>query len=332
MNYDRDHPGGPAYEVAVELPFRAKAPVISDAAEDRLARREALDAMIEGVEELRQTLKKEDFPPGGVASVSRRYLAFLNDLRFRRDPEGDAFVLRIAQREMSLGRGLLQALRGTDGAVLRRFAQLLLLHELYHDGQDLRTSNYAEIGRAGVVLEEVDFWADAFALETLIAWDLRQGGPRAQSRASEIAANWIDTAIFVIEAFDRFEQGTRIDRLAERRLRRYLIWHLQYQRAATVRGRDDIHQMFGDRLFVELAPLDGSLDARGDKLVKQALLGRTEIFAVLRGHLVRRGPRPDFEPGNLVKAVREFGRDQIRKTMQVLVEDHRSVLTPWTDA
>lgn len=330
MNYDRDRPGEPRYEVAVALPFRAKARIVSDADGDRLARRAALDAMIEGVEELRQTLKKEDFPPG-VTRMSRRYLSFLNDLRCHRDPEGDAFALHIAERKLSVGRGLLEAVRGADRAMLGRFAQLLVLHELYHDDQDLRSSNYAEIGRAGVVLEEVDFWADAFALETLIAWDLRQGGPRAQRRAAEIATGWIDTAVFGIEAFDRFEHGDPVERLYERRLRRYLIWHLQHQRAARVRGRDDVHQLFEDRLVVELAPLDGALDARGDKLVKQAHVGRTELFAVLRGHLVRRGPRPGFQPADLVGAVQAFRREQIRQIMDVLVEDHRSVLAPWTE-
>lgn len=332
MNYDRGGPDAePGYEVAVSLPFRAKTPALSDAEEDKRARGDVLDAMIEGVEELRQTLKKEDFPPGSATSLPRRYLAFLKDLRFRRTPEGDGFELRIAQREMSVGRGLLEAVRGADHATRYRFAQLLVLHELYHDDQDLRTSNYAEVGRAGVALEEVDFWADAFALDTLIAWDLRQGGPRAQARASEVATSWLDSAIFGIEAFDRFENGARIDRLYERRLRRYLIWHLQHQRATTVRGRDDVRDLFQDRLVVELAPLDGALDARGDKLVKRALPDRTEIFAVLRGHLVRRGSRPDFEPSALVDAVRTFDRAKIRTAMQVLVEEHRSVLVPWLE-
>jgi hypothetical protein len=204
-----------------------------------------------------------------------------------------------------------------------------LLHELYHDDQDLRSSNYEEVGRAGVVLEEVDFWADAFALETLIAWDLRQGGPRARQDAAKIAAGWIDTALFGIQGFDRFAHGDRIERLYERRLRRYLIWLLQHQRAATVRGRDDVHQLFEDRLFVELAPLDGTLDARGDKLVKQGHADRTEIFAVVRGRLVRQGPRPGLKPADLVEHIREFDWDPIRKIMRDLVDDHRSVLAVW---
>lgn len=332
MNYDRGGPGvDPGYEVAVSLPFQTKAPVLTDTAEDKLARRDALDAMIDGVEELRNTLAKEDFPAAHGAGPARRHLAFLKDLRFERDAEGDAFGLRIAQRRMSVGRGLLAALVGAERETIRRFAQQLVLHELHHDGQDLRTSNYAEIGRAGFALEEIDFWADTFALDTLIAWDLRRGGPRAQARVAEVAAGWIDTALFGIEVFDRFEQGARLDRLYERRLRRYLIWHLQFERAGTLRSADDARDLLRDRLFVELAPVEGVLDPRGDKIVTGAIAGRTEVFAVLQGHLIRRGPRPGFDPSELIEAVRLFDRERIRRVLRVLVEEERSVLAGWTD-
>lgn len=333
MNYDRGGPGSvPGYEVAVTLPLPEKsAHAPRDTAEDKLARKDVLEAMIEGIDELRTTLRKEDFPPTEVPSLSHRYLGFLRDLRFPREPEGDAFTLSISQRELRIGRRLLEAVRNTDRNVVKRFAQLLLLHELYHDGQDLRTSNYAEIGRAGVVLEEVDFWADAFALATLIVWDLRQSGPRAQADPMRLATEWIDSALFGIEVFDRFEHGERIARLHERRLRRYLIWHLQRERVKTVRGADDIRELLRDRLFVELAPLESTLDARGDKLVTRAISGRSEIFAVLKGRLVRRGPRPDFDPSVLVDAVREFRKDEIQRVMGVLVEEHRLVLASWTE-
>ena len=332
MNFDRGGPDkSPGYEVAVTLPLRVKARIPSAAPEDQLARRQALDVMIEAVSELKGALKKEDFPPAQTAATTRRHLTLLKDLEIEREAEGDAFGLSIVHRRMTVGRMLLDAIRGEPPDTIRRFAQLLVLHELYHDDQDVRTSNYAEIGRAGVVLEEIDFWADAFALDTLTAWDVRMGGPRAQADVRGRACAWIDAAISGIEAFDRLEQGTRIEKLYERRLRRYLIWHLQHERAATVRSRDDLRELFGDRLFAELAPLEGALDPRGDKVVDGALSGRTEAFAVVRGRLLRRGPRPGFEPSGLVEAVRQFDRAEIRRTLRVLVEEGRSVLAAWTE-
>ncbi len=108
----------------------------------------------------------------------------------------------------------------------------------------------------------MDFAADAFALAVLIAWDLPRSGPRAAERAGDIAARWVGRAIRGIEAFDLLEQGTRIERLYERRLRRYLVWYLQQERARVVRpgknARRDVEQLFAGRLAVELAPLAGT--------------------------------------------------------------------------
>lgn len=338
MNYDR---GGdniaPGYEVAVSLPYREpRAPARKDTPEDELARRKTLDTMIEGIEELRKTLRKGDFPAWDLADQSNKYIKFLKDLRIPREPEEMGFGLSLVHRELKLGQGLLDAARtatrtANDAEVLKRFAGLLLLHEMYHDDQDLRTTNFAEIGRAGMVLEEVDFWADAFALETLIRWDIRQGGPRAKEKSAELACKWIDTAIFGIEAFDHFEPGAQIEQLYERRLRRYLIWHLQFERARTIRTSEDIGALFGERIFVELAPLEGTLDHRQDKLVKCGILGRTEIFVVCKGRLVRRAPHQPtrFEPSELVNAVRAFDRVKIRKMLEVVVNEHSSVLVPW---
>jgi hypothetical protein len=212
------------------------------------------------------------------------------------------------------------------------FGRLLLLHELFHDGQDLRTSNYYDVGRAGTVLEGVDFAADAFALAVLIAWDLRRGGPRALEAAGDRAARWVGWAIEGIEAFDRFEQGVRIERLFERRLRRYLIWYLQRERARAVRqkanARNDVERLFAGRLAVELAPLAGRLDARFDKLVAGST-PHTELFAALDGHLIREARRPGFDPGALVDAVRRYDRAPIEMAMGYVLDEHRAVLIPW---
>lgn len=84
----------------------------------------------------------------------------------------------------------------------------------------------------------------------------------------EIVTEHIDAALSGIEAFDRAEQGDHLGRLYERRLRRYLIWHLQRARALSLQNVEQAWQMLEKRLIVELAPLDGYLDERFDKLVQ----------------------------------------------------------------
>lgn len=289
--------------------------------------------MLEGIEELRDTIEPRDFPVWGPDDDERRtWIDYLRDLKIPREAEGDAFGLSVLLRRLALGRGLLQALRGSPRDMQQSFAQLLLLHELFHDGQDLRTSNYYDVGRAGTVLEAVDFAADAFALAVLIAWDLPRSGPRAAERAGDIAARWVGRAIRGIEAFDLLEQGTRIERLYERRLRRYLVWYLQQERARVVRpgknARRDVEQLFAGRLAVELAPLAGHLDARFDKIVAGPT-PQTELLASLDGHLIRAARHPGFDPGELVGAVCEYQGARIEQAMHYVLDEHRAVLVPW---
>ncbi len=144
------------------------------------------------------------------------------------------------------------ALRSEARAVQSGIGQLLFLHEIYHDeDQDLRSSNYYEVGRAGMVLEALDYQADAFSLETLIRWEVRQGGERAQREVGAHAARWVQWALRGMAAFDRLVFGERIDRLAERRLRRYLLWALQRERAAVI-GK--LEQLEG-RCWLHIAPI-----------------------------------------------------------------------------
>ncbi len=326
----------PDYEFSLAVPLQSRATQnVPDAEADKLARREVLDAFLDGIKQLRDTLDPDDFPSFTPNDRQRRgWIQYLHDLKVLREPEGDAFGLSLLRRRLSLGRGLLQAFRGRTTSMQQGFGQLLLLHELFHDGQGIRTSNYQDVGRAGVVLEEVDFAADAFALATLIRWELRTNGLNALRKAPDVAVRWVDWSIRGIEAFDRLEQGDCIEQLYDRRLRRYLIWYLQLERARAVRpgenAKEDINRLFSGRLTVELAPLAGRLDSRFEKLVVGPT-PRTELFASLDGHLIREAHRPGFEPGALVDAVKKFQPGPLTSAMGYVIGEHQQVLVPWLD-
>lgn len=320
------------YEFALSLPFHPPGSMeIPDSPADREDRRAVLDALCDGIEKLKQTLDLDDFPTWETDSRRQRSLKFLRDLKVVATPTGDEFGLSVLHRRLALGRGLAEALRAEAPEVQRGFGQLLLLHEIFHDGQDLRSSNYYDVGRAGVVLEEVDFAADCFALAVLMKWDLRRGGPEAQERPGELASKWVGFALRGIAAFDRAEQGEHLERLYERRLRRYLIWHLQAARAETLRPRDQVEDLLRGRLTVELAPLAGHLDPRFDKLVHEARPD-TELFVALDGHLIRERRGRRMDPAALIEAARCLDRDDIiASTMRYLVDEHRRLLAPWTE-
>lgn len=326
------------YEYAFSLPLRCTDRVtIPDSAEDREVRRRILDTLIEGIDDLRTSLKAEDFPAWAGDEVrTRNWIHYLKNLTVSRAPEGDAFSLRILTRRLCFGNGLLEALRKTKNLYHKKFGQLFLLHEVYHDNQGLRGTNHGDVGRAGVVLEQTDFIADAFALAIMIRWDLRTGGREAQREPGKLAANWVECALMGMRAFDRLEQGNGpMERLYERRLRRYLTWHLQKARAATIQGESmeevtsQVDQLFEKRLVVELAPLQGELDANFDKLVTKPRKN-TQFFAALDRHLIREAKQAEnFDPGSLVEAVRSYEYSTIANAMEFVVEEHRDVLVPW---
>jgi hypothetical protein len=316
------------YEPAYPLPFRGRERrPLPSADADKLARRELQDALGKYVAELKQELSLDDLGPPLTQEQHAAFIQRLKELELH-EPEGDEFTLSVAQRKLSLGVGLLEALRNGAADRHRDFIRLFVLHELLHDIQGVRTTNYFEIGRAGVVLEDVDFVADLFALKSLARAEYRRGGEAAAANARVILLRLLDAALYGVEAFDLLAHGERIAALPERRLRRYLIWHLERARAQTVDNPSHAEWLLAGSLSAELAPLAGFLDERQDKVVRHAL-PETEFFASLDGRLVRHGARPGFEPGRLVEAVRGYNRTALENAMHFVVNENRTVLIPW---
>jgi SMODS-associated and fused to various effectors sensor domain len=317
-----------AYRFALGLPHKGRSqPELRETADDELARNKVLNVMVDGIEALRTTLQVDHLAPLLSFADKAQFVQRLKDLKIEREPQGDAFDLSVAEERLVLGRGFLEVLWLLPRDEQIRIGQGLLLHELFHFGQNLQSSTYTGIGRAGFALEEVDYWADTFALATLVGWEIRRGGVAAEERVREIATAHIDAALRGIEAFDRAEQDDRLERLYERRLRRYLIWHLQRARALSIKSADQVWKILGQRLIVELAPIEGYLDDRSDKVVKAAL-PTTEIVVVLQGRLLRTPHQPSIDPGALVEAVRTFNRNALYKAMQTVRDLHLAILGP----
>ncbi|WP_437288475.1 hypothetical protein [Sorangium sp. So ce406] len=323
----------PSYERLYSLPFNPRTePEIPRGAEDVIARRDVLDAMAAAIDELKRHMKAEHLP-GDVLSANdrKKFIDRLVRLERSTDTKKDsAFRLRVIEGHYALGEGIAEALRRSTVPHQQGFAKLLILHELLHDWQALRSTNYSAVGGAGFVLEQVDYAADAFAVRALMKMELDRGGDAARDELRACLQRWLEMVIHGISAFDIMVQGaTTMARLDERRLRRYLMWHLQLARAATIREPSHVDEMLRPPLTVELAPLAGRLDTeRYEKVVKRALPD-TELFCAIGGHLVRQARRPGFDPGALVEAVKSYAREPIQQTMVFLVDEHRGKLAPW---
>ncbi|MFO0578867.1 MAG: SAVED domain-containing protein [Polyangia bacterium] len=317
-------------ELAFELPWRSPSQQrIGTKPEDIQRRQKALSVLVAGFEALKKTLRAEDLPethPDPGAFVER-----MKPLEISRDPQGEIFRLTVMEDRIELSAGLLEAVTRLSEEDQKRFSHLLLLHELLHFEQGLYHSNYADIGRAGVALEEVDYVADAFSIETILRWHCRRD-PGAEETIKELACQYIRTALRGMQAFDEMEQGPTMTRLAERRLRRYLIWHFQLQRAGTIRKLQDAKDLLRGRVILELAPLAGTLDRRYDKFVSGTILEEgvaTELVAICNGILARYGRNSSLNLEALIEEVRRFDHGAIQKAMRHIVETKRKEFVPW---
>lgn len=319
---------GSVYRFAASLPWKSRSqPQVSSGPEDELGRKRMLDVILERIQALQKSLKVEDLPPILGKEEARKFLARLSSIQFSKEPQGSDFELNTIEGTMVFGKGLLEALRPLSEADLGRVGQSLFLHELLHFDQNLHAATHAGIGRAGFALEEVDYWADAMAVATLSSWEIRRSGEEGKEKTRSILVAAVDAVLTGIEAFDRFEQGPRMDRLPERRLRRYLIWHMQRARALTTSRPEDIRDLLGKRLIVELAPLRGHLDERFDKIV-DAPQDEAELFLVLDGRLLR-SRHVVHSPTAILAAIRSFDRKLLGEAMRSIREQHLGALVPW---
>ena len=307
-------------------------PVDSDA---QLRRQATLRALLSGVLPFKEKLKPEQMRlPAGLRGEPSVLYEVLQGLEISDVERGDSFQMDVLEGRLSFGAGLLEALATVEASHLPRLGVLFTLHEVYHYAQGLDSTNYRDIGRAGFVLEEIDYWADAVALLTATRWAVDRGGEDGVEACGELLLANIDAALAGIEAFDRMEQGEAMRVLPERRLRRYLIWYLQRARAEVVREPAEIDQLLEERLFVELAPLPGHLSPRHDKIVRLPEDNASvQVFVALGGRLIRSARLPsNFEPMALIDAVRRFDAPLILEGMRYLRNSNEALLAPWIRA
>lgn len=322
-----------AYQTAYSLPFeRPVLEAIDRSPEAQLRRHKAKAKIVAAIADLKSVLTAEDMAddPLLAASEASAVVQQLSNLKVS-ERDGDEFSLFLAQGELSLGEPLIEAISNLDDEKVSDLAKLFVLHELVHDVQGLRTTNFRGIGRAAVALEQVDYLADAFSLRTLMHIETRRGGDNAreQTAVRRYGVRLVETILSGIEAFDSMDHGSRIERLTERRLRRYLIWHLQRARATSLLDASNFDQMLGERVAVELAPLMGRIDLRAHEKVVTRPTPRTSLFIALDGRLIRVAASHEFEPAAVLEALRTFGRTPLEKLMNFVLEENRKILAPW---
>jgi hypothetical protein len=269
----------------------------------------------------------------------------LRKLTTNKEIKKSAFFLKVfGDPEIQFGTDLLVPLihtqKNEDPDWIKRFTRIFVLHEVLHHYQGLYSVNYQGIGRAGVVLEEMDYVADAFAISTSVLLAIRIDRI-SEKNPINLLKDYLHTALETMEAFDRSEQNGKIKNLAERRLRRYLIWtmHLarvtgvkKYDRLNDVQIRQLIIKFLEPRLVVQIAPLKMKHSDGRDQIIDidNPQLGdsQPELFISINTKLIRVPSDNNFKIPNLLTLVCQYQWDLIADILGVVVTTHHGILIP----
>lgn len=311
-------------------------------ADSKLLRSNVLDGIKRGIKQLKKKLKRDSFFfPRGFALdhadqdgniLTNKIIDRLQALRLPTEPSSEVFDIDVLSDVLCIGDNLLHPLIGIHQDVLNRLGQLFILHEIIHEYQGINSLTYQGIGRSGITLEDVDFWADAFAIGTAVLNHISQNGPSAVETSGKILIDFIDSHLEAMQAFDCMEQGAKMLRtMSERRMRRYLIWYIQRARAAAVKKPEHIISLLNYRLFVEIAPLRGHLDDRYDKII-DGFTQDTCFIVAFGGKLKRISALPqNFDPTQMIDAIRNFNTEKIEQMSKYIVNDAKNILINWAN-
>ncbi|HVG62853.1 MAG TPA: hypothetical protein VNA24_30075 [Hyalangium sp.] len=254
------------------------------------------------------------------------------------ESSADGFVFDYIGRKMSFTRPFLWALsqaRQRLGPAWEEFVRLFLLHEGYHIGQRLTGYSYRGIGRAGFVLEGIDYDADSFSVQACLEWrrDKEQGYLRDKG-VMAVLAEILRTVLGGISAFDEFEGRFPLRELPERRLRRYLIWHLQHARADCAPRQLTLKEFgLGRRVIVEAPGIPLRMEERSGTLRSIALLSELsraselEIAIYTNGRLFRSSAGQALE---VLEALRENNLDRVKSGFFAMFFS-MGALAPWLE-
>lgn len=198
--------------------------------------------------------------------------------------------------------------------------RLILLHEGYHVRQRLTSYDYRGIGRAGWVLEALDYDADVASVEACLAW--RKSMQEGMVRQKGEVKTYEQILWNVLEGLRLFEVELPLREMSERRLRRYLIWLFQACRVSHLREVGEVD--LKERVFIEVTGLKGRPDptesypqlrVRLDEEGKE--LGLALYY---RGRLVR---EPGSRVADLLKALSAWDQEGMRDIFERIFNAHR---------
>lgn len=310
--------------VSINPSTHRPARVTRDPATADQSHHDALATMTAALKALQADIEENDMPPVALVPRSDRYVAHLRRLRIVPAPSQGFYDINLLTGEVAFGVPMLAILSGLDETTLTRFTELFLLHETLHVDQGMYSSTHRGIGHASVVLEEMDYIADAFAMATAIQRGLRM---RPGDDAQGVIREYARIAFQGLELFDRSEAPDSMDSIGEARLRRYLIWLVQYVRMLPAQTLADVHATLFPRITVELEPMQVKLLEDGERSF-EAATEHTQFFAARAGQLARQAATDGFSPAEMFQAILRYDFETAMEQIRYVVMQYHQVLVP----
>jgi hypothetical protein len=276
------------------------------------------------LEDLQNTLTEADLPPADCYPHSGHYLSNLRRLKFSHEPASGFYDINYIEGYVEIGTSMLSALELLTSEELACFTQHFLLHETLHVDQGLYSSSWYGVQYASVVLEEMDYFADAWAIAVTIAWRLRVAPEESFER---ITRNRAFVAVRGLQVFDQIDYPEKMAQIGDARLRRYLIWYTQYERLLATRSYQELLDTLYPRICVEIATLMGTIDSDGVKEITTCP-DEAQYFLSLNGVLERQGDMPGFDIASLFNGILAYDDDVVMTQIRYAVMARRSLLLP----
>lgn len=274
---------------------------------------------------IQSTILPDDLPPAGLHKSGPRFLDHFQGLSVSSTPARGFYDINLLEGYIRFGVPMLETLGALSDAELERFTGMFILHETLHIDQSMYSSTHHGISHASIVLEEMDYFADAFAMAASIAWRIRVN-PDART-LRDIIKDYALLAIRGMEVFDQTASPTGMSSINEARLRRYLIWHTQYVRLLACRSMADVHRTLFPRICVEIEPTRGEFDEFSEKAVR-GCADNALLFISLGGMLVRQPSMQGFDIPTLYAAILSFDHDSAWEQLRYVVMQNHAVLAP----
>lgn len=148
-------------------------------------------------------------------------------------PKAGIYDHKWLQRKFHISPALLESFRsfwnelGSEDSSKERMCKLFFLHEFFHLGQQIDSNTYAYSRNTKVSISDFDYVADAVAVKILY---LLEGSAGAWN---DHLASVLRDHLLCGEAFSYADDKRKGKRISGERLKRQIIWHLQYARAVS---------------------------------------------------------------------------------------------------